>query len=56
MDNESTLGFGVVFATFISLVLVPSGYMIAEDLKVGARRFFGVSEDPAEEAAGGVAR
>jgi multidrug efflux pump subunit AcrB len=51
-----SLGFGVVFATFISLVLVPSGYMIAEDLKVGARRFFGVSEDPAEEAAGGVER
>ena len=25
-----SLAFGVVFATFISLVLVPSGYMIAE--------------------------
>jgi multidrug efflux pump subunit AcrB len=30
-----SLGFGVIFSTFISLVLVPAGYMIIEDLKVG---------------------
>jgi Cu/Ag efflux pump CusA len=30
-----SLGFGVVFSTFISLVLVPAGYMIMEDLKAG---------------------
>jgi multidrug efflux pump subunit AcrB len=28
-----SLAFGVVFATFITLVLVPSGYLIVEDLK-----------------------
>jgi len=28
-----TLAFGVVFATFITLMLVPSGYMILEDLR-----------------------
>jgi multidrug efflux pump subunit AcrB len=30
-----SLGFGVIFSTFISLVLVPAGYMIMEDLKTG---------------------
>jgi multidrug efflux pump subunit AcrB len=30
-----SLGFGVVFSTFISLVLVPAGYMIMEDVKGG---------------------
>jgi multidrug efflux pump subunit AcrB len=30
-----SLGFGVVFSTFISLVLVPAGYMIVEDMKLG---------------------
>ena len=28
-----TLAFGVVFATFITLMLVPAGYMILEDLR-----------------------
>jgi multidrug efflux pump subunit AcrB len=44
-----SLGFGVVFSTFISLVLVPAGYMIMEDLKAGLgnlpsvlRRVYGV--------------
>jgi hypothetical protein len=27
-----SLGFGVLFATFITLLLVPCGYMILEDL------------------------
>ena len=30
-----SLGFGVIFSTFITLVLVPAGYMIMEDLKQG---------------------
>ena len=47
-----SLGFGVVFATAISLILVPSGYVIAEDLKSGVQRLFGGSEEPAGEAAG----
>ena len=28
-----SLAFGVMFATFITLMLVPSGYMILEDIK-----------------------
>tara|TARA_B100000674_G_C37283844_1_gene664546 strand:+ start:112 stop:285 length:174 start_codon:yes stop_codon:yes gene_type:complete len=28
-----SLGFGVLFATFIILILVPSSYVIVEDLK-----------------------
>ena len=28
-----SLAFGVIFATFITLVLVPSGYMVMEDLR-----------------------
>jgi multidrug efflux pump subunit AcrB len=51
-----SLGFGVVFATAISLILVPSGYVIAEDLKAGARRLFGSSQEPTGEAAGGAVR
>jgi multidrug efflux pump subunit AcrB len=35
-----SLGFGVVFSTVISLMLVPAGYMIMEDLKGAARRVF----------------
>jgi multidrug efflux pump subunit AcrB len=33
-----SLGFGVIFSTFISLVLVPAGYMIMEDIKGGLDR------------------
>jgi multidrug efflux pump subunit AcrB len=35
-----SLGFGIVFATLITLVLVPSFYMIVEDLK----HLFGIRE------------
>jgi hypothetical protein len=28
-----SLAFGVMFATFITLMLVPAGYMILEDLR-----------------------
>jgi multidrug efflux pump subunit AcrB len=50
-----SLGFGVVFATFISLVLVPSGYIIAEDLKAGVRRLLGGAEEPVDGGGGGAA-
>jgi multidrug efflux pump subunit AcrB len=36
-----SLGFGVVFATFITLMIVPVSYMILEDLKALAIRLFG---------------
>ena len=42
-----SLSFGVVFATCITLVLVPTWYLILEDVRRGAQRIFGSSEpDP----------
>jgi multidrug efflux pump subunit AcrB len=34
-----SLGFGVLFATFITLLIVPAGYGILEDIKSGVFRF-----------------
>jgi multidrug efflux pump subunit AcrB len=34
-----SLGFGIVFATFITLGIVPSLYMVLEDIKRFLRRF-----------------
>jgi len=36
-----SLGFGVVFATFITLMIVPVSYLILEDIKALAVRLFG---------------
>jgi multidrug efflux pump subunit AcrB len=36
-----SLAFGVVFATFITLILVPTAYLILDDLTRGARWLFG---------------
>jgi hypothetical protein len=36
------LGFAVLYATLVTLVLVPCLYMILEDLKTGFVRFFGL--------------
>jgi multidrug efflux pump subunit AcrB len=33
MPMAISLGFGVMFATFITLLLVPAGYIILEDLR-----------------------
>ena len=33
-----SLAFGVIFATFITLILVPAGYLIMEHLKALPRR------------------
>ncbi len=35
-----SLGFGILFATVITLVLVPAFYLVVEDLKQGTRRIF----------------
>jgi multidrug efflux pump subunit AcrB len=35
-----SLGFGILFATVITLVLVPAFYLVVEDLKQGTRRLF----------------
>ncbi len=47
-----SLSFGVMFATFISLMLVPCGYVIAEDLKAGLQRLWPTrpAEAPVEDA------
>ena len=37
-----SLGFGVLFATFITLILVPTSYMILDDLGRGMRRVAGL--------------
>ena len=42
-----SLGFGVLFATFITLILVPTSYMILDDLRRAARGMFG-QRQPAE--------
>ena len=36
-----SLAFGVVFATFITLVLVPTSYLILDDIGRGLRRLVG---------------
>ena len=49
-----SLAFGVVFATFITLVLVPTSYMILEDIKWVFRRLFRRPEPGAEAQPGQV--
>jgi hypothetical protein len=43
-----SLAFGVLFATFITLILVPSLYTILEDLRQFFRRLFGSATHGAE--------
>jgi multidrug efflux pump subunit AcrB len=44
-----SLAFGVIFATFITLMLVPSGYLIMEDIKRLPARWVTRKQRPAEE-------
>ena len=46
-----SLGWGVVFATFITLVLVPVSNVIVEDLKWALRWIYGREEGPVESEA-----
>ena len=39
-----SLAFGVIFATFITLVLVPTAYLIVDDMKRAGRWVFGRSD------------
>jgi hypothetical protein len=49
-----SLGFGILFATFITLYLIPSGYLLLEDILALGRRtrswffkpFAGTEEPP----------
>ena len=45
-----SLAFGVLFATFITLMLVPTAYLILDDIERGMRRLFGWTE-PVDMAA-----
>ena len=49
-----SLAFGVMFATFITLVLVPTWYLILEDAQRGARWIFGSSEPETSRPVGGL--
>src|SRR5690606_12894964 len=40
-----SLGYGILFAIFVTLILVPALYMIVEDFKKGARRVREAVED-----------
>ncbi|CCO23841.1 efflux RND transporter permease subunit [Maridesulfovibrio hydrothermalis] len=40
-----SLGFGILFATAITLLLVPSFYLIFEDIRLGLRKLFRRSDD-----------
>ena len=42
-----SLAFGVLFATFITLILVPTSYVILEDIKRTMRKIFGRGEPAA---------
>lgn len=44
-----SLAWGVLFATLITLLLVPVNYLILEDLKAGFRKLFGLSEEDFQE-------
>ena len=46
-----SLAFGVLFATFITLMLVPTSYLILEDLRRATRRVFGLGEPAVVTAA-----
>jgi multidrug efflux pump subunit AcrB len=45
-----SLGFGVVFATFITLIIVPTAYVVLEDLKALVLRLFGRAPQQSERA------
>jgi len=46
-----SLAFGVIFATSITLMLVPIGYLIIEDFTALFARIFGRREEPVIEPA-----
>jgi hypothetical protein len=41
-----SLGFGVLFATFVILLLVPCVYLILEDVKRTLTQLMGMDDDP----------
>ena len=51
MPMGVSLAFGVLFATFITLMLVPTSYLILEDLRRATRKVFGLGEPAVVTAA-----
>ena len=49
-----SLGFGVLFATFITLILVPTSYMILDDAGRTMRLMFGRRERAEGAMSGGA--
>ncbi|HPQ96735.1 MAG TPA: efflux RND transporter permease subunit, partial [Thiolinea sp.] len=54
-----SLGFGILYATFLTLLLIPSLYLILEDIRAipgglwqGLLRLFGLAERPRPETSG----
>ena len=45
-----SLGYGILFATLISLILVPVNYLVMNDISVGVKRIYGKSEDAKTES------
>ncbi len=45
----TSLAFGVLFATFVTLLVVPSGYLILEDLKSFVGRLLGTSQSTGQD-------
>ncbi|PVZ67716.1 efflux RND transporter permease subunit [Pelagibaculum spongiae] len=41
-----SLGFGVLFTTFVTLILIPVNYMLLEDLKSFFRKLLGITPKP----------
>ena len=50
-----SLGFGILFATTITLLLVPSAYVILEDLRIAGRWLLGRPQDPALQSVDDIA-
>ena len=44
-----SLGFGILFATFITLLLIPSAYLMLEDLKAFFRKAWSWYRKPFQE-------
>ena len=49
-----SLGFGVLFATFITLILVPTSYMVLDDAGRTMRLMFGRREQAEGAMSGGA--
>lgn len=47
-----SLGYGILFATLITLILVPVNYLVMNDISAGFKRIYGKSEDAEGESSG----